>query len=208
MGLTNDPIYQADFNSSGCAVGTNAERSKAKCWSFVGSPPFEDYTYEDHVSRDAYFGAALGLGTTFALIDDPATRARAQAVLKLMVADLHQSGWWIESPHYKAQFGLGDPTAGLIAVWQRIGLSVDPDRWTPIFGHDAPKVPGGCKLGSWLDFTTNCTYPEAVHLASTGDPETACCIGDFRVPGLKKGAWETMCRRRRFALRLGSAGLT
>ena len=59
LGLTDDPIYQADFNSSGCAVGTNAERSKAKCWSFVGSPPFEDYTYEDHVSRDAYFGAAL-----------------------------------------------------------------------------------------------------------------------------------------------------
>ena len=50
----------------------------------------------------------------------------------------------------------------------------------------------------------SCTYPEAVHLASTGDPETACCIGDFRVPGLKKGAWETMCKRRRFALRLGS----
>ena len=154
MGLTDDPIYQADFNSSGCAVGTNAERSKAKCWSFVGSPPFEDYTYEDHVSRDAYFGAALGLGTTFALIDDPATRGRAQAVLKLMVADLHRAGWWIESPHYKAQFGLGDPTAGLIAVWQRIGLSVDPGRWAPIFGHDAPKVPGGCKLASWLDFKT------------------------------------------------------
>lgn len=29
-------------------------------------------------------------------------------------------------------------------------------------------------------------------LAETGDPETACCIGDFRVPGLKNGAWETM----------------
>ena len=53
--------------------------------SFVGSPPFEDYTYEDHVSRDAYFGAALGLGTTFALVGDGPTRERAGAVLKLMV---------------------------------------------------------------------------------------------------------------------------
>jgi hypothetical protein len=77
-------------------------------------------------------------------------------------------------------------------VLQHIGLSVDPERWKPVFGHSAPKVRGGCKLGSWLDFHTNCTYPEAVALAESGDPETACCIGDFRVPGLKQGAWETM----------------
>ena len=58
-------------------LGSNAERSKNQCWSFVGSPPFEDYTYEDHVSRDAYVGAALGLGTTFALVGDEPTRERA-----------------------------------------------------------------------------------------------------------------------------------
>jgi hypothetical protein len=164
MGLTSDAAYQRDFNGSGCAHGSNKERAKNQCWSFVGSPPFEDWTYEDHVSRDAYFGAALGLGTTFALVGDAETQGRARIVLQLMVADLHQSGastavllvhfpyrndrlsrqaqdnhrktlfknhclktppagWWIESPHYKAQFGLGNPTAGLIAVWQRIGAN-------------------------------------------------------------------------------------
>jgi hypothetical protein len=189
MGATDDPVYARDFNSSGCAFGTNAQRAKNKCWSFLGSAPFKEYTYEDHVSRDAYFGAALGLGSTFALVGDEQTRERAAVVLRQMVADLHQSGWWIESPHYRGQFGLGNPTAGLIAVYQRIGLSVDPQRWAPVFGPDAPAVAGGCRLKSWLDFRTNCTYPEAVTLAETGDPDPECCMGDFNVPGLKNGVW-------------------
>ena len=91
MGLTEDPLYQRDYNGSGCAHGSNAERSKNQCWSFVGSPPFEDYTYEDHVSRDAYVGAALGLGTTFALVGDEPTRERAvrNKILSGVFGSLH-----------------------------------------------------------------------------------------------------------------------
>ena len=56
----------------------------------------------------------------------------------------------------------------------------------------------------WLDFSTNCTYLEALALAESGDAKIDCCIGDFVLPGSKTptrasgggtedvSAWETM----------------
>ena len=60
------------------------------------------------------------------------------------------------------------------AVWQRIGLSVDPERWAPIFGHDAPKVPGGCKLATWLDFKTKRVTSPARLLPPAAGRELSC----------------------------------
>jgi hypothetical protein len=135
MGLAADPAFQqyycSDGNCSGDSFGGRA---------FRGAAGYEEWVFLDSLSRDAYFGAALGLVSVLQKVDDSATHARVTAILRLMVKDLHKNKWWIISPH----IGCGgskpchvvpvNPVPSFIALWQKIALTVEPETYRTELG--------------------------------------------------------------------------
>ena len=94
MGLADDKAFQVYYCSSNC---TGPDMFWGR--SFRGAVGYEEYVFEDSLSRDAYFGAALGLVSVLQKVNDPPTHARVSAILKLMAATLYKDKWWINSPH-------------------------------------------------------------------------------------------------------------
>ena len=101
----------------------------------------------DSLSRDAYFGAALGLVSVLQKVDDASTHERVAAILcaqltllecrptfgsrlansppmqfgrRLMANTLYKDKWWIISPHVgqTSRVVPTNPVPSFIALWQ------------------------------------------------------------------------------------------
>ncbi len=74
LGRADDKAYQKYYCHSNCSVkhGDN--------W-FHGAGDYEQWVFLDSLSRDAYFGAALGLVSVLQKVDDAPTHERVAAIL-------------------------------------------------------------------------------------------------------------------------------
>ena len=129
MGLAGDTAYQEYY----CA-GANCSASHGETWFHGTSPQYSDWVFIDSLSRDAYFGAALGLVSVLTRVNDESTRTRVRDLLQLMVATLHEDKWWIISPHVGQTKKVVpvNPVPSFIALWMKIALTVDPERYGPL----------------------------------------------------------------------------
>ncbi len=139
LGRADDKAYQNYYCHSNCSAkhGDN--------W-FHGAADYEQWVFLDSLSRDAYFGAALGLVSVLQKVDDASTHERVAAILcarslshraptpltcmelihwlpicrRLMANTLCEDKWWIISPHVgqTSRVVPVNPVPSFIALWQ------------------------------------------------------------------------------------------
>ena len=74
LGRADDKAYQSYYCHANCSVKHGDD------W-FHGAAGYEDWVFLDSLSRDAYFGAALGLVSVLQKVDEPRTHERAATIL-------------------------------------------------------------------------------------------------------------------------------
>ena len=153
LGKADDKAYQAYYCQHNPSISTgNCSAHFGENW-FHGAAGYEDWVFLDSLSRDAYFGAALGLVSVLQVVDDFATHERVAAILRLMVATLHKDKWWISSPHTglpkPSKVVPVNPVPSFIALWQKIALTVDPEKYQAELG---PKYKRMVELAVISDF--------------------------------------------------------
>jgi hypothetical protein len=130
MGRADDAAYQGYYCQHHQPGQANCSAQSGDNW-FHGAAGHEEWVFLDSLSRDAYFGAALGLVSVHQKVEHAATHARVSAILRLMVSALHKDKWWIISPNVGKTKKVVpvNPVPSFIALWQKIALVVDPEQY-------------------------------------------------------------------------------
>ena len=127
-GLTSDPYYEKYIGPSSSS-------------SHVGAAPYINLTWLGKESRDQYLGAAFGLASVRALVQEFSSNVSAEEIRSLqqsvsllverIVDRLRLDTWFIDPPK-----GIKDlpvnPTPFFICTWARLAINVNPTKYAKL----------------------------------------------------------------------------
>jgi hypothetical protein len=107
---------------------------------YLGSWNGEFYIYEDDTSRDMHNGVIMGLGFTYLLVDDPATRATAARLVDDLLDYFLDRGWLYVNPEGDPNgtdlddgFWLGGTSGLWTLAYLKVGALVNPAKYGPLY---------------------------------------------------------------------------
>lgn len=122
-GPADDEAYREYYKVYG--RGEDPERPGMGNWAYQGVEPWSDHVWLGYSSRDTYDGTLFGLATTWAYVDDPDVKAAITKIVETVGDRLVEDEYYIID-------GKGHttrPTPTYVMGWQRMMISVNPERF-------------------------------------------------------------------------------
>ena len=127
--MTSDPAYRAYYSVYG--KGPSRRRPGLGTRAYPGVEPYAHYVWLGKSSRDTYDGAALGLASVIAFVEDAGLQAQARDIATRLGERLVADQWFIRD----GQGSLTHPSPRWRLAMMRLLLSANPER----FGRLAPR---------------------------------------------------------------------
>lgn len=154
-GPADDPGYFPYYQQYG--KGEDPDRPGLGNRAYQGAPPYEDYVWLGHSSRDAYDGFLFGMALTWKYVDDPEIQLRLEALTTCVADRMLRDSFWV----FDGQGGITNPTPTFRLAYTRLFLSVLPEDYGGNNDRGFLSCDGsGLSLQAvkyqWIDLTYGC----------------------------------------------------